>query len=340
MNNELIGERGTIDVFFKKAIRKLDLGEMSCKPQRVTGGYLHQMYKLETSTGVYAVKVLNEGIMKRPEAIGNFQRAERLEDILEGHGLPVVTPLKIYERKMQECEGKYFYVFPWIEGKAVGWHDIKPVHCEKVGRMLGKIHKIECHKEPCKVELLSFEWEEYIHKAQKINVEIADELSKYKEILMKAEEAFNEAICALPPVTCISNPDLDSKNVLWHDDIPRIIDLECLEYGNPYYEMFQLALSWSGSVICHFDETCLKSFISSYQKASGLHEANWEKLYGLGFMWLDWLHYNVRRALGIECQNEEEREMGSSEVHHSLARIVYHYQMKEELLSMLNKLDV
>lgn len=71
------------DTLFYKLTEELNLGTLTGQPTRVTGGFMHKMYKLETTTGTYAVKLLNPTIMKRPEALGNYQRAEQLEAILQ-----------------------------------------------------------------------------------------------------------------------------------------------------------------------------------------------------------------------------------------------------------------
>jgi hypothetical protein len=122
---------------------------------------------------------------------------------------------------------------------------------------------------------------------------------------------------------------------LWVDGNPFIIDLECLGYGNPFWDMFSLALSWSGNELCNINFDLLKAFIVSYHEEYGNVQVDWETLYGSGFGWLEWLEYNIKRALMIECTDEEERKMGISEVHGTIHRIVYYHSIKEKLLQNL-----
>ncbi len=138
----------------------------------------------------------------------------------------------------------------------------------------------------------------------------------------------------------ICDGDMDSKNVLWQDGKPLIIDLECLDLGNPYLEMLNLALSWSGSVICNIDFDCFNEFIKAYKqemdKLSSFDTGiDLKSLYGIGFSWLDWLEYNVKRALGIEADSVEEQRMGIAEVYESLKRIRYYATIKNALLRYL-----
>lgn len=91
--------------FFEKMAAQLGLGTISAAPYRVTGGYLHKMFHLETSKGSYAVKLLNPSIMKRPDALENFSRAERLEKILCEHKIPVVAAMEIGGSKLHCLTG-------------------------------------------------------------------------------------------------------------------------------------------------------------------------------------------------------------------------------------------
>ena len=70
----------------KTLLIKHDLGELEWDILPVSGGLMHKMYKVQTTTGIYAVKCLNPEIMSRPDAMKNYSEAERLESILEDNG--------------------------------------------------------------------------------------------------------------------------------------------------------------------------------------------------------------------------------------------------------------
>lgn len=325
-------------MMFDAIIKELQLGEPTARPERVSGGYLHKMYRLETTTGRYAVKLLNPVIMKRPDALQNYQRAEELERVLLRHKIPVVPAIEINGSKMQCIQGQYFYVFQWVEGKALGYGEIESRHCKLAGELLARIHKAEPSDKPLTAEKICVDWDNYIRIARESCNEIADEMQRGRRLLYQAQEEYNRSLERAPQVTCICDGDMDSKNVLWVNGEPRIIDLECLDYGNPFLEMFQLALSWSGGVVCHMDYECLFAFLDAYQKEYGDFQVNWQDLYGIGFSWLSWLAYNVRRALGIECGDEEEKKLGIEQVHETIPRILYYASIKEELLNCLASL--
>ena len=70
-----------IELFFEKISKELNLGNITSKPSRVSGGLTHKMYKFETDKDKYIVKLLNPNIMKRSTALGNFEKADKFEEI-------------------------------------------------------------------------------------------------------------------------------------------------------------------------------------------------------------------------------------------------------------------
>lgn len=298
---------------------------------------MHKMYKLETTTGTYAVKLLNPTIMKRPDALGNYQRAEKLESVLQQNNIPCVPALEIDGRKMHCVDGQYVYIFNWVNGKSILWENLTKEHCETAGNLLAKIHKIEQTNEPFETDKIHVDWDAYIARSKENCPEIATALAKHRDLLYTAQEQYNQAIRSMPSITTICDGDMDCKNILWVDDKPLLIDLECLDYGNPYWEMFRLALDWSGDVICKINFEYLNAFLSAYRQEFGELSIDLSSLYGLGFGWLDWLDYNVKRALMLECEDEEERRLGIEQVLGTLPRIVYYASVREELLAHLPK---
>ena len=254
------------------------------------------------------------------------------QNILYENKIPVLPALEIKGKKMQCLEGQYFYVFRWLEAKTIGWKDIGKEHCQTAGKTLARIHKIEQKDEPVPDEPCDVDWDEYIRLALERCPEIYKELSQNRELLYHASEEYNVAMKGAPQITCISDGDMDSKNVLWEGTEPVIIDLESLDYGNPYLEMFRLALSWAGDVVCDLDVERFHAFIEAYRSEYGELSADWRVISGIGYSWLDWLDYNVRRALLLECGGLQEQKMGIDQVHETIHRIVYYQSVRQEII--------
>lgn len=325
------------DTLFYKLTEELHLGSLTGQPTRVTGGFMHKMYKLETTTGTYAVKLLNPTIMKRSDALGNYQRAEKLEAILQQNSIPCVPALEINGHKMHCISGQYLYVFDWVNGKSILWENLTKEHCQIAGNLLAKIHKIELTDTRFQTDEIHVDWDNYIAQAKEKCPEIAKELAKHRDLFYTAQKQYNHALQSMPSITAICDGDMDCKNILWVDDKPLLIDLECLDYGNPYWEMYRLALDWSGDVICKINFEYLQAFLSAYRKAFGKLSIDLSSLYGLGFGWLDWLDYNIKRALMLECEDIDEQRLGIEQVLGTIPRIVYYDSVRDTLLAHLPK---
>lgn len=372
--------------FCGKVAGQFGLGELTAPLERVAGGFLHRMYRLETLSGKYALKVLNPMIMRRPETMGNYRRAEEIERRLWEQGIPMIPALERDGRKMQCLEGQYYYLFDWSEGKALGWHEVEEAHCRIIGKLLARIHKIPCRKAhaenaggkdaPEKVgseradeeakerpgsaearegstgadwseatggdgagapgqERNVTDWDAYIKTARQCLPDIAEVLEGDRELIYLAEKEYAAALDSVPDICCFCHGDMDCKNVLWLDGEPLLIDLECLDYGNPLLEMFQLALSWAGWAACALDFGRFGGFLEAYQAEYGEVKVEWDRISGIGYGWLDWLAYNARRALGIECSDEEERALGIREVQQSIRRIRHYHLVRQELVSYI-----
>ncbi len=327
--------------------RKIGLGEISSPIENVSGGFMHRMYKVTVSdNGVedcksFAVKHLNPEIMKKPQAHSNYARSEKLEGILEQAHIPIVPALCFDGKKMQEIDGNFFYIFDWHDAKLTDWDNITDEQCFLAGNMLGRIHAIDFDLDQSKSEvgepeLSRIDWKTYADQAVKSRNEIAGLLQQNLELLDYAQAQLNNSRQLLPEITCISDEDMDPKNVMWEKEKPLVIDLECLDYGNPSSHALQLALQWSGITTCNLKLNLLKSFFAGYHKAydNGFHD--YAKIFGLAYTWIEWLEYNIQRTLGT-CTDEAERQMGVEQVQSTLQRIKYIHSMENIIKSELEK---
>ena len=303
----------------------------------VSGGFMHRMYKVCTENHTYAVKHLNTEIMKRPEAMENYKKAERLEAILEGKGIPIVPALMFCGKKMQELQNNYFYIFDWHNGSITDWNNITPEQCWKAGNIQGRIHAIKTAltvaNEPTSLELSTIAWDGYISKAAEYK-EVESLLKENLSLLNYAQTELNKARKSLPNITTIIDEDMDPKNVMWKNGEPVVIDLECLDYGNPVSSAIQLSLQWAGITLCNYDAEKQKSFFQGYLAAYDNDFRDYKSVFGLTYTWIEWLEYNIQRALG-SCQDKSEQELGLTEVKNTINRIKYIHHMEDKIKSNL-----
>ena len=326
----------TIEELLAKLMRMCGLGEFTADVESVCGGLMHRMYKVTTESGIYAVKHLNAEIMKRPDAQENYARAEKIEGMLEKSDIPIVPALVFDGRKMQNIDGQFFYVFRWQKGQITDWNHISNAECYKAGNILGRIHAMEPRNvEPQTPELSHIDWQNYVLKAKEKDSEIASLLGDNEELLVYAESELNRARASLPAMLCVSNEDMDPKNIMWDNGTPWVIDLECLDYGNPISHVIQLALQWSGIVTCEMDIEKMVAFFDGYLEAYDNCFRGYDDIVGVAYTWVEWLEYNIQRALG-NCIDEAERELGISEVRNTINRIEYIHKMEPQIKLALN----
>ena len=288
----------------------------------VSGGLMHRMYRVVTRAGVYAVKLLSPEIMARPDAPGNFARAERLEAVLEENGIPIVPALSFGGRKMQTVRGLCFYVFRWQEGCVTDEDSITPEQCFMAGELLGRIHAVDARSGGAPAAApFGTDLPARIREAARQGCGAADILTGSLSLLMSAQSKLNEARTELPAVSCICDDDMDPKNVMWHLGKPYVIDLECLDRGNPYAGCVELSMQWSGTLRRSFDMDGLVSFYRGYLGAFDLGYRSFDKLYGLSYAGLEWLDYNIGRALGTAGEDAASRRLGESEIVRTVDRI-------------------
>ena len=109
----------SIEMLFNKIVNNLDLGNITEGPIQVTGGLTHRMFKVFTDKGRYIIKLLNPNIMKRPTAMDNFNKAEKYEELFKQNNIKAVYSIEFNNKKMQEIDGQYFYVYEWYDGKSI-----------------------------------------------------------------------------------------------------------------------------------------------------------------------------------------------------------------------------
>ena len=326
-----------MNFFFNKMVNQLDLENILEEPIKVTGGLTHRMFKVVTSKGRYIVKLLNPNIMKRSTAMENFNSADNFEEILKENNISAVYALKFNDKKMQEIDGQYFYVYEWFDGKSLKDNEITKYHCEKIGKVLAKIHNIDLKYEEKSPKEKHIDFQYYINLAKEKESPIYNLLYDKLDILNDSMNKGNIAAHKLPNVKAICHNDMDSKNVMWLNDEYKLIDLECLGYSNPYLELYELALCWSGYEKCNINFDFFKCFFDSYFNNTELDtNIDWESIYYANNGRLEWLEFNIKRSLMIDCDAKEEQEIGISEVKETIEHIVYYYKIKNDILKNIN----
>lgn len=277
--------------------------------------------------------------MKRPTAIDNFNKAEKYEELFKENNIKAVYSIEFNNKKMQEIDGQYFYVYEWYDGKSLKDEEITEYHCRQMGKTLAEIHNIDLVKSDYSENKKNIDFKYYINLAKEKKSSIYELIYDKLDILNDSLKKGNNSIKNLPNFYSLCHNDMDPKNVMWLDNDYKLIDLECLGYYNPYLELYELALCWSGYEKCNINFDLFKVFFESYFDNSSLDKnIDWESIYYANNGRLEWLEFNIKRALMIEFDTKEEQKIGINEVKETIEHVIYYDKAKDEILKNISDL--
>lgn len=294
--------------------------------EKLSGGLMHRMFKVKTTTATYAIKVLNSEVINREEAYNNFIVSEKISNLAKENNIPVSSAISIEGNYLTEFENTYYMVFNYIEGKTLSDEEITVEHCKKIGTVLARIHNLDYQKLGLTEERVEYkrlyDWEGYALEVNFNKMSYKEEYlknyKKYNSILKRVNERFNDA----NTVSTICHRDMDPKNVMWNQDNPIIIDWESATLANPYQELLETALSWSGFLTNNFSEEKFKAVFLEYQKLRDIKSIDWyDVICGNLVGRFEWLNYNLERSLGMITNEEEEKSLGEQEVSKTIEEI-------------------
>lgn len=319
------------------------LGEINAIPIAIEGGLLHKMFKVVTTKGSYAIKVLNPPLMEQPGVIDNMINSERISRCF-AQDIPVIAAKKIKDKNLLYLDGYYYMVFDWVDGKSIFSPRITTEHCMKIGEVLGRIHKLDISIEGIEKNIEKselYQWEYYLEKGISSKTKWYSK-AKWYELFAKEIEniaAWNkklmEAYIILSEKLVISHRDLDPKNVMWDNGNPHIIDWEAAGYVNPYQELIEVINYWTDDGKGNINRDKFVALINGYMKHMNLKNIDWDMILTSGYDgMLGWLDYNLKRALGLEGRNKEEIRLGEKQVLETIVELKK-YEKKVELLGEL-----
>lgn len=298
---------------------QLDLGKPRDVVTPVYGGFHHRMWQLDTEAGSFAVKQLSPDTeLSDPAVRAHFNSSEAAAAAFAAAGIPAIVALHCGENFLQILDASGYLVYPWTNAKARDKNAIAPEQAALVATIMANMHQagVQVHGLPRaqydthseeKVAAL-VEW------AVQRNVRDARELESRLPSMLEVVRLQNDATRTLGKHLVISHGDLDHKNVLWTDaGEPLLIDWESVRWLNPTYELILEALDWSG-ITGNFLPKAFADFLRSYRQAGGVIDGNAvDAAINCAFGdWLNWLMYNVGRAMDVSSPTEHS--VGSEQV--------------------------
>ena len=324
-----------INGILTKICNDFNLGNIIQNPEKMSGGFLHFVYKICTQKSDFIIKILNPDIMKRQTALANYNNANMLEKLLQQNNINAIY-YNIFDCVIFDNNKYYFYVYNYFEGQSVFAEKITKKHCEKIGDTLAKIHNISSNANTQSFSTVEYDFLNYAECFKNKDKQIYQKLKNNINILNCMCDNYNKNIKYLPQIETICHNDLDPKNVLWNNDNFAIIDLECLSYSNPYLEVFETLLQWSGINTLNINIDCFKGFKTGYFKDSKIDlNIDWGIVYYCNINMINWLGYNIKKYLENQFNFKEEIDVTKCEIIKTLDKIVFYYNNKQQLIDLM-----
>ena len=314
---------------------KCNLGCLLESPKRIEGGLLNKMFKVSTTKGNFAFKLINPEVIKRKEGIKNILFTEKVSNIAKKNGIKCISAIEIKNELIHSIKDNYFLIFDWFEGRPIREAELNEDKIKIIAKELSKLHKIDYSslKNECDIyyELDEINFDFYLSKIKEENI-----YNLVKEIKNRFSNLDKESIVCLKKIKdkkVISHRDLDLPNVLWNNEnMPVIIDWETSGWVNPTLEVIDTAWNWAGGKD-FFDKNKYSIFINTYEKEGGNLD-DYEIAFKADYKAkLRWFEYNLKRITIFDFLDEEEKKLGEKEVFRSADEIIKFDDYKNDMLN-------
>ncbi|MGB6977106.1 MAG: phosphotransferase [Gammaproteobacteria bacterium] len=325
------------------------IGRLLVEPQSISGGLLHKVYRLVTTTGVFAAKLLNPDLLRAPNWKKRWLQTEQIAHLMMDNGIPTVCALPSAQGIITSIDEKHFLVFPWINGKTLIIADLQSKQAHQIGEVLAKMHQVNVPLD----ELAPFigagyteaHWKMLKNKALQQQLPWAAKLSEALPNLVRWSQQAAQTLPLLGVKDCVAHRDFDPKNVIWQDNAtselksrwgagtPIIIDWEYAGLISSDVDLLTVALNWSITEKQQINKILFLAVLSGYRRITGaLPTINeWTVWAYFGYC-LEWLEFNVQRAL-----QRPEDLVASQEIEKSLRILSFIEEQLPLLLTWVNE---
>jgi len=287
----------------------------------VTGGLTHQMWRLETDRGDFAVKEINidpGGTWQAPW----IERAFTLECAAFDAGVPmprpvpaVATGLCLAEVARRNGSSATARVHAWVEGEGLH-HTVYPADvAAHVAGVIATIHAMHMPAGETLSDALRVggdeHWQALAERVERSDIEWRWELRGLLHTVRDLEAYVDASRHDTSPLI-LSHRDADQKN--WMKTASAellLVDWDAAGRVHPRHEVAGLALRWAGVGLGEPDWKVVRAWIRGYREAGGkLDSIQPGDLGEFVSVAIWWFEYNVRRALGERARDEADRRLG------------------------------
>ena len=287
------------------------LGDPAGAMTPVAGGLTHRLWRLETSRGTFAVKVLDR-TWGPPDLEAWYERAFTLERAAFAAGIAMPRPVPAAATggclaQVNRADGQKATVraHAWVEGESLRNDAVYPADdVARVGGIVARIHALGMAAGVTAREALRIEGEAYWRtlalRAEAQRAPWTDDLRAYLPVIAEAEAYIAAAHADRLPLL-LGHRDADKKNfVRAPDGALLLVDWDAAGPVHPRHDLANTALTWAGAHLGEPDPALLRAFFDGYRAAGGApHVFAASDLAEMLATNLRWVDFIARRALAV-----------------------------------------
>ena len=274
---------------------------------RLYGKGSNRMYRLDTSQGSFAVKVLNH----------DRDWAFRHDDVFRFEQAAFAAGISMPEPISADSEG---LVHRWVEGDTVPEEPASGPFAFEIGEILAQIHALDVTWTDVGVEdPTPRDWPELAERAAAAGQPWADVLASTVEVFLAIADFVDT--CERPGPVVLTHRDLHPWNLLARNGRPVVLDWEIVGMLDLASELGSTALSISkGPGFDDIDPAVFRSVLDGYVAGGGALPPpgpSWF-VFMIGG-WLGFTRRNILRCLAdVEASNGPDLTMCHDEVRNGL----------------------
>ncbi|MFV1989808.1 MAG: phosphotransferase, partial [Acidimicrobiales bacterium] len=250
----------------REAATRFGLGAIvSC--ERVPEGFSHVVYRLQTTDGVFALKVLDTQLSVGG-AVGTVAAAIEVELLAIAGGVQAPEPVADGNGRyiVQLGADRWVRVHHWISGRTRASSCASGDEISCIAQSLADLHTLEIATGPDLDTEVPTRWDARLVAAEKSGAVWSAQL---REAVGLFDESSSWA-STRPAATLSSHRDVYPRNVLFTGRFANLVDWDVAGPTTPGEEVAVAAVEWSGGIVAVADSASITSFVEQYCAISGV----------------------------------------------------------------------
>lgn len=323
-----------MDNYFKDVSELLNLGKLNEKVVQVYGGKTNKLFKVSTTKGVYAIKIISKSnIEKNKDLLNRIEMTENISNSARKNNVSVISALKFNDKYIQNINDQYLLIYDWYYGDMLYNHEITKKNIIDIASELAKFHKIKIFDKVEEITNKRINFKKYFELLSNIKENWAEYIFKNFNKLLDVYDKSYDSYKKLSKQKSFIHGDLSCKNILLVGEKIYMIDWETAKVGNPSIDFFYT--SWFG--IGKFEEENYYNFSKTYLSLNELLDDINIASYASLTEEFAWLELCLKRGLKLQTNDNYEVEIGKDSAVRSLARILECYENIPKMLKIIEK---